>query len=77
MSKRKVSAESSKPTKPSKRLLADDILDSFEQAIAYQRGEIKLRTRQIYVPDADVGGRIAPPPPNRSQQVVGADACDI
>jgi putative transcriptional regulator len=37
--------------KVSKSTLADDIVAGFEQAIGHNRGEVKLRTRVIHVPD--------------------------
>ncbi len=55
MTKKKPSTKPSKSSKPlSKSTFGDDILYGLNQAIAHQRGEIELRTRQIYVPDTDV-----------------------
>lgn len=52
MNKRSKSIASSKNTsRVSKSTLADDLIDGFRQAIAHNREEIRLRTRQIYVFD--------------------------
>lgn len=49
-------AAGKRPTKQaSKSTLAADIIEGLKQGIAHNRGEIKLRTREIYVPeDVDV-----------------------
>ncbi len=50
MNKRKASTNSSKRTKEaSKRSLADDLIQGFKEAIAHNRGEIKLRTRKVFI----------------------------
>jgi putative transcriptional regulator len=42
-------------SKQKKSTLAEDLIEGFKQAIAHNRGEIKLRTRQIYLfDDVDV-----------------------
>jgi len=55
MTRRNKSTKSSKPTKRAfrqkKSTLAEDLMEGFKQAIAHNRGEIKLRTRHIYIPD--------------------------
>ncbi len=53
MTKKKQSTASSKRTKraSSKNTLAEDIIEGLKQGIAHNRGEIKLRARQIYIPD--------------------------
>ena len=53
MNKKQQLTASSKNTKGAskKNTLADDIIEGLKQGIAHNRGEIKLRTRQIYIPD--------------------------
>ncbi len=55
MTRKNKSTDSLKPTrrasKQKKSNLADDLIEGLKQAIAHNRSEIKLRTRQIYVLD--------------------------
>ncbi len=55
MTRKNKSTDSLKPTrrvsKQKTSNLAEDLIEGLKQAIAHNRGEIKLRTRQIYVLD--------------------------